>query len=44
MSMNVFDIIAESFNCCGSKKEKKKFIKDLKKFANELKEELENEG
>ena len=41
--MNIFDMIAESFNCCGSKKEKEEFIDNLIKFANELKEELENE-
>ena len=42
--MNVFDIIAENFNCCRSKKEKEEFIDNLIKFANELyKEELENE-
>lgn len=44
MSMNIFDMIVESFNCCGSKQEKEKFIKDLRKFANELNEELKNEG
>lgn len=42
--MTIFDEIAEYFNCCGSKKEKERFIKDLISFAGELKEELENEN
>lgn len=42
--LTIYDIIAEYFNICGSKQEKKRFIKDLKKFADELNEELENEG
>lgn len=44
MSMTIFDEIAEYFNSCGSKQEKKRFIRDIKKFADELREELENEG
>jgi len=41
--MSSYDIICEYWNTLGSKKEKRKFIKSLKKFADELKEELENE-
>ena len=41
--MNIWDIIIEEFNVCKSNKEKKRFIRDLKKIANELKEDLENE-
>jgi len=44
MGMNIYDMIAESFNCCYSKKEKEEFIDNIKKFADELKEELESEG
>jgi hypothetical protein len=43
MSVNIFDMIAESFNCCRSKQEKERFILNLKKFANDLNEELNSE-
>jgi len=41
--MNTFDIIAEHFSCCECKKEKEEFVDNLIKFANELKEVLDDE-